>query len=483
MKFNKVGINPGLAAKDFRRIARGGFGDGHNAYAHSMAYFRGKIYVGTTRGNFPLMKARLPIGMNPWPVECPENPFDLDLHAQIWCYDPLTDQWEMVYRSPTIIGDHGKPIPRELGLRGMAVFQAAHETEPALYVATWSPAKGPGCLVLRTVDGRTFEPSCEPGLGGLPVTVIRTLIEFKGKLYTSPAGSRGGNPNVAKHSVVFECADPAGGIWKPVSELGFGDPTNRTVFEMIGFGDHLYVSTLNLEGGQIWRSTLEGEEPYEWEKVIELGAYRGELNQAGCSMLPFKGALYIGTGIQGGGVDTQNGIGPAASEVFRIHPDGSWDLIVGEARDTPDGYKEPLSGYRPGFDNYFNGYFWRMVEHEGWLYLGTFSWNSLLGYARRENWPDFFSSIVSEVGERFIMENQCGFDLYRTFDGENWVPVTITGFNNPFNAGLRTFASTEHGLFLGTANPFGPRVRPIGEEELVDNPDGGCEVYLGKHLD
>ena len=68
---NRLGIRPGLRRGDFKRVAQGGFGDGLNAYAHSMAWFNGHLYVGTTRGNFPLMKARLPIGMDVWPVECP----------------------------------------------------------------------------------------------------------------------------------------------------------------------------------------------------------------------------------------------------------------------------------------------------------------------------------------------------------------------------------------------------------------------------
>ena len=54
-------------------------------------------------------------------------------------------------------------------------------------------------------------------------------------------------------------------------------------------------------------------------------------------MTMFKGALYVGSGIQGGGIDTQNKIGPAPPELIRIHPDGSWDLIVGEgATRRPD---------------------------------------------------------------------------------------------------------------------------------------------------
>ena len=49
---NRLGIHPGLS-RDFKRVAYGGFGDGQNAYAHSMAWFDGHLYVGTTRGNFP----------------------------------------------------------------------------------------------------------------------------------------------------------------------------------------------------------------------------------------------------------------------------------------------------------------------------------------------------------------------------------------------------------------------------------------------
>ena len=89
MIHNRLGIHPGLRRSDFVRIAQGGFGDGLNAYAHSMAWFDGHLYVGTTRGNFPFMKARLPIGMDVWPVECPENPFDLDMRAEIWRYEPI----------------------------------------------------------------------------------------------------------------------------------------------------------------------------------------------------------------------------------------------------------------------------------------------------------------------------------------------------------------------------------------------------------
>jgi hypothetical protein len=248
---------------------------------------------------------------------------------------------------------------------------------------------------------------------------------------------------------------------------------------MVGFEDYLYVGTFNLEGYQVWRTTAEGEPPYHWEKVIEQGAYRGPHNQCVLSMCPFKGYLYIGSAIQGGGVDRQHKIGPAPPELIRLKVNGQWDLLVGEARETPDGYKQPLSGYLPGFDNFFCGYFWRMCEHDGWLYLSTFDWSGVLGYAQRHNWPQPFTNLVNDLGTQFIMDNHAGFDLYRSYDGENWVPVTTSGMGNPYNLGLRTMVSTPKGLFLGTANPFGPKVIPLHGDRYIPNPRGGCEVFCG----
>ena len=68
---NRLGVSPGLSKSDFKLIAYGGFGDGHNSYTHSMAWFNGRLYVTTMRNNFALMRSRLSIGLSVWPVECP----------------------------------------------------------------------------------------------------------------------------------------------------------------------------------------------------------------------------------------------------------------------------------------------------------------------------------------------------------------------------------------------------------------------------
>lgn len=38
-----------LDAKDFKKVASAGFGDPHNSHAWSMEWFKGRLYVGTSR--------------------------------------------------------------------------------------------------------------------------------------------------------------------------------------------------------------------------------------------------------------------------------------------------------------------------------------------------------------------------------------------------------------------------------------------------
>ena len=59
-------------------------------------------------------------------------------------------------------------------------------------------------------------------------------------------------------------------------------------------------------------------------------------------MYVFKDTLYVGTGFQSMGYDRTYDAGPAALELIRIHPDDSWELIVGNPRRTFEGMKFPL---------------------------------------------------------------------------------------------------------------------------------------------
>lgn len=476
--------NPGLGRAQFSCLGRNGLGDKLNAYPHSMSWFNNRLFVGTTRSNLCMFRvSKIQKKLDRWPVECPDYLYDQDMRAQIWSIDPSdpASDWQMSAQSPWIDAD-GEKLPRELGYRGMCVFKGDSDRQDCLYVATYAPARGFGTRILRSEDGHSFEEIPMPAGFDRSIITLRLVVPFKGKIFTSPTGTAGGNPNYAGDAVIYAASDPASGNWEPVNVPHFGDPENIGVFEIIGCGDYLYAGTGNLQGYQIWRTRAEGKAPYDWECIVRQGAYRGPLNQSVASFTVHDGMVYAGSGIQHGGIDRANGVGPAGPELIRIYDDGGWDLIVGRERDTPDGMKLALSGFAPGFDSMFSGYFWQQESHDGWIYLGTFDWTTMLRYSERDGWPLPFRKMLRRYGVEKLIDLRGGADLYRSRDGENWLPVTTQGFGNSYNYGIRTLQSTPHGLAVGCVNPFGPRVGYDGPNGFGyrDNPDGGMEIWFGR---
>lgn len=70
----------------------------------------------------------------------------------------------------------------------------------------------------------------------------------------------------------------------------------------------------------------------------------------------------------------------------------------------------------------------------------------------------------------YLRDAERGFDMYVTEDGVNFTTLTTNGFNDPYNHGLRTFAVTNQGLCLGTANPFNGCQVWIQRKENSENP-------------
>lgn len=455
----KSGFPRGLRAEDFRRIAGGGFGDRNNRTAHSMAWFKDHLYVGTTRRSEDDPYSNRPAS-------------DSNARGQIWRFDPAANRWEQVYVCP-LLRSRGREVPREVGYRSMIVLQGPSDREAALYVSTISDH---GSLFLRSTDGRTFEVVSTPGLGRPVNRSFRALAKGAGGLYTSPAGRSGDEMierNFADAALVYESSDPALGKWRVVSEPGFGDAGNIGVFELAAFNGHLYAGTFNPKAGcQIWK-IAPGEASSRWTRVVSAGAQRGNLNEVAVSMTPFEGALFVGTGIPGLGYDRTHEVGPSTAELIRVNADGTWDLIVGETRDTIEGRKEPLSGFGAGFDNRFNSVIWRMVVHDGWLYAGTHDWSVFLTFfARRMHRP--FGRLLHRK-----VQQEAGFDLWRTRDGVHWVQVTNNGFANPLSYGVRTLASTPVGLFVGT-HSLGTAEDAAWGARPGDQRSGGLDVWWGR---
>lgn len=496
-----TGFSRALRTADFRRIAENGFGDGSNSYAYSAVWYDEHLYIGSNRDIIPMLLMRAPfkITFDIPPVPVPNEWTELDLRGQIWRYSVRTGQWNRVYHSPLVPGYEGRMTPQAFGFRGMTVFKGTSDARPAIYTI---PAVGRMALqsvTLRSSDGTSFDVLPDPRVPGLDEQFgsVRAMAAFKGKLFVAPSASRP-NPkaqrdesgrdvyvsmvNTARQSAVLCSSDPASGEWALSSLPVFGDSTNASIIDMCVCGDYLYVGTLNVRHGfQLWRTTADGPPPHDWELVIDRGADRGAYNQAVLSMTAFQGDLYIGTCIQNGGFDRVYQIGPAAGEVLRVRPNGTWDLVVGDPRMTRQGLKVPTSGMRSGFNNPLTCYIWRMCAHDGAIYVGTCDNSSFVPYSSPETLPAHVRRLLDPESLERFMDRFGGCELWRSTDGDNWMPVTRNGFGNRYNLGIRALVSTPHGLFAGTANPFGPKVavRRGSGWEYQDNPRGGLEVWLG----
>lgn len=451
-----------LAAPDFVEIAPQGFGDRNNSQPWAMIEWNHKIYVGTGRATSCVQQAVLAyyapeLGQYPpkeEDIECTDSPQDLPLQAEIWRYTPESDLWELVYRSPNdvpIPDQPGKFTARDIGFRGMLIFEEADGTE-ALYVSGVSARSfnAPGIpppRLLRSTDGVNFEPvPQDPGtfLGDIPYVGFRALRSYKGRLFALASVGQLGQ------GVVLESANPEQG--NDTFHLAAPAPGETTIYEFQVFNGSLYLGTgVQPVNDQIPFSVLktdaEGTPPYDLVPIITDGAYRKVLTSYSViSMTEFKNRLYVGT----------------ERELFRINPDDSWDLVVGTPRHTPVGNRKPTSGFDYGFDNMFNIHMWRSVVHDGVLYVGTQDQTT-----KWRNNP-FGKAILARLG----------FDLYATTDGVYWTEVTRDAFTsyfdhesntivndpncepdaspscNVFNNGVRNFVSTEYGLFMGSANHY-----------------------------
>jgi hypothetical protein len=439
------------------RIGTHGIGNPRSRVAHSCAVFRDRLYLGVTHPNG-------------------EGPEDA---ARILRYDFDSEDWTTVHTSPLraaddrafaadilragggrrVVSDEG--VPRERGFRGMCVFQGKSDAEPALYVSTISNWGG---LILRSGDGESFEVVSKPGLGDDRLLSFRALVPFKGRLFTTPIGSISEGKldrNGTIEPTVFVSDDPAKGTWAKASLPGFGDARNGVIFQLAPLGDHLYAGTGNVERGfEIWRTKAEGKPPFKWERVLDRGAGRFSLNASVASMVPFNGALYIGTGLPGLGVDRAHDVGPAAAELVRLWPDGKFDLIVGEPRFSAAGLQVPTSAMLPGFDDSANSVIWRMCVYNGTLYVATHHWGIYKYLTGKDAEP---------TG---------GFHIWATTDGETFTPVTTDGFGDAFAVGIRTLVPTTHGLVIGTDDHGVLRDRAARMGADVDTSEKGLSVAL-----
>lgn len=488
-----------LTAEDFQQAAPRGLGDRDNSWAQSMVWWHNHLYVGTGR------QASCSALFSIWEfvsilvsrefadfwftypphdpdLSCALDGADLSLQAEIWRWSPDSDTWQRVFQSPLDLDNpgpgppfpprSGKKLPYEITIRGLSPHTDPDGTE-ALYAfgvnstVMWDRSKLPPPRILRTTDGLDWEPIPQtPGtfLGDLPFnpdhSSFRSPVSYKGKLFVlcGPVFGQGS---------LIASADPAKG-----DDAWFlAVPAKLFFYEMAEFNGWLYLGTFSPQFGyKVVKTRAEGTPPYRLITVVPRGAYLAyRPSRSVVSMHVYQGRLWVGTATM--------------TEVIRINPDDTWDLVVGPPRLVPlrgggAEWKYPTSNLDAGFGHTLNDHAWQMDAPYGQLYIGTYN-----------------ASVASKndpVNGPLLMHNM-GAHLYRTKDGWYHTAVTTKGFTDPldphggrFDYGIRTMAVTPYGTFFGTTNDFyglaifranlskSPRPDPPDRLEIEPAKSGGA---------
>ncbi len=431
-----------------------------NNYAWSMAELDGYLYIGTGRN--VVYRGMLSLEMEPTRSFTPEHPSQA---SEIWrlpirgCGHP--GEWERVYQMPA---ENGTCL-----FRCMASFRDS-AGENRLHGGSYSK-DGQGYL-LNSKDGLNWESvpfPLEPGY------YVRPIMEHKGKLYAASCQPL----TVGKTTYLHVYDDPVKG-WRRVDT----GPVTGEIFSMTVFNGQLYIGTMPAGGFAIWKSS--DPESGRWECVVDKGA-GDALNEIPMAMEEFGGWLYVGSGINGAIYSTDpdsRWVLPKGFDLIRISPDDDWEVIVGG---TPILPTTPSRGtrneglYSAGFGNMFNPYCWTLKKYGGHLFVG--SWDSAVLYkfvledlAESGASNDYITKLIKKILremdpakladynyghwlKEFLHSlrnypESLGFDCLISCDGKHFRQVSMDGFRNDENYGIRNMLEVSDGrLYVGTANP------------------------------
>lgn len=420
----------------------------------------------------------------------------------VWQVDPETDECKVVYAGLNSAKDYAAAYKQGIstGIRGMCVYNdqlvisnvtmdAATGKSSATLLISSDPEKG--FTQIADSDSLFNYPAyhyADSIYGGS----IWDMVEYNNSLYVSICtGTEDNMPNnntMQSFALVrgdqnadgtFTWTPVAGDQKKDGARYTFGIDPERTrsgAANLMVFNDYLYIGEYN-------------DEEIALERIL------------------FSKTGKNANGQFGGGLDCRflNANLDQSVSLYRMDKNENMELVVGNSTKMfPNG---SLSGLKSGFGRNENQYIWRMEVYDGKLYVGTHDASSLLecfgqfvngNLLKRtpSEWKDQWSYLKAlmkaletvdpngngnpdalaqtiKFSYNFVFKNitvrnmasaikllnylrtaKRGFDLYVTEDGVNFETVTIDGFGDPYNHGLRVFATTDQGLCLGTANPF-----------------------------
>ena len=420
----------------------------------------------------------------------------------VWQVETETDECKVVYAGLNSVQDYAAAYKEGIstGIRGMCVYQDQLVISNVTMDAT--TGKSSATLLISSDPEKGFTQIADSeSLFNYPAYryadsiyggSIWDMVEYNNSLYVSICtGTLDNMPNkntMQSFALVrgdrnadgtFTWTPVAGDQKKDGARYTFGIDPERTrsgAANLMVFNDYLYIGEYN-------------DEEIALERVL------------------FSKTGKNADGQFGGGLDCRflNANLDQSVNLYRMDKNENMELVVGNSTKMfPNG---SLSGLKSGFGRNENQYIWRMEVYDGKLYVGTHDASSLLecfgqfvngNLLKRtpsewkDQWnylkalmkalatvdpngtgnPDTLAQTI-KFSYNFVFKNitvrnmasaikllnylrtaKRGFDLYVTEDGVNFETITIDGFGDPYNHGLRVFATTDQGLCLGTANPF-----------------------------
>lgn len=420
----------------------------------------------------------------------------------VWQVDPETDECKVVYTGLNNLRDYGAAYKQGIstGVRSMCVYHDQLVISNVTMDST--TGKSSATLLISTDPEQGFTQIADSDtLFNYPAYhysdsiyggSIWDMVEYNNSLYVSICtGTEDNMPNnntMQSFALVrgdqnadgtFTWTPVAGDQKKDGARYTFGIDPERTrsgAANLTVFNDYLYIGEYN-------------DEEIALERIL------------------FSKTGKNADGQFGGGLDCRflNANLDQSVSLYRMDKNENMELVVGNSTKMfPNG---SLSGLKSGFGRNENQYIWRMEVYDGKLYVGTHDASSLMecfgqfvngNLLKRtpsewkDQWdylkalmkaletvdpngngnPDALAQTI-KFSYNFVFKNitvrniasaikllnylrtaKRGFDLYVTEDGVNFETITIDGFGDPYNHGLRVFATTDQGLCLGTANPF-----------------------------
>ncbi|QGT99452.1 hypothetical protein SYNTR_0859 [Candidatus Syntrophocurvum alkaliphilum] len=467
-KFRKITPVNGLDVTDADNAMQ-------NNYAWSITELGDYIYVGIGRNILYTVLSSGALGDVPIPEELtPQDPINV---GEIWRYKKDDCQgWERVYRTTEDINNNG--------FRFMITYTTP-DGETAIYAGAFTLT--PELFMVKSTDGVNWH-QLDTGIEGFST---RYMAEHRGKLYLGATALLG--PGEFR---LYSSFDPENEGWDLVDVDGDPNKNPRGIADILfSFNDHLYVGTARETGFELWRTVGTEPELDNWKLVVDKGAGDAR-NERPWEVGIFNDYIYIGTAIEIAILSLrQTLIPPKGFDLIRVDSNDNWELVIGGTPVVPTEPETgtrgaPLSGNSSGFGNISNAYCWQLQAQGNEFYLGTFSWSVLIppyiplipelldsifsanvnayqnslqnyiNYLTQSN-PQLSQISLGDVMQKvsnFIMKlgsRTFGFDLWKSKDGVNWEPVSLNGFGNPHNYGVRMlFLAQNKSLYLGTANPF-----------------------------